>query len=137
MDLARLNQRLNRRFARSRLLDDPEEIAAVHDGQAIGVQRCQKSRVELLGVDFTVASVGPDDRDFALDAVGNDEGAASGIGDGLNQLFDVDVLEVDVEAFVFPESLASGDGLDRTRMLVFDLSSAQAGEEHNCKGKDG
>jgi hypothetical protein len=82
-----------------------------------------------------VASVGPDDRDFTLDAVGNDEGAAGGIGDGLNQLFDVDVLEVDVEAFVFPETLAGRDGFDRARMLAFDLSSAQAWEERNCKGE--
>jgi len=120
MNRVRIDDRFDGRFVRSRFFDNPDEVAALQDGQAVCVQRCQKGRVEVLGVNFTFAFVGSDDGNFPFDCVGDNKGAASDIGHRLNHLFDVDVFEQHVETSVFPR-LAGGHRPNGARMLLLGL----------------
>jgi len=103
VDLVRVHHRRYRVLLRALLIDDLEELAVRVDREAVRIERREKRRVELIGVDLDLAVLGADDRNLAPHVLGQNERLARGVRDGLNQLLDLDLVEIDVVAGLLGE----------------------------------
>ena len=86
-----------------RLLHDLGEAPHGDDGELVGVERGEERRVELVRPHVHLPVLRADDGDLPADVVAEDEGPAGRVGDGLDQLLDVHLVEVDGEARLAPD----------------------------------